>query len=93
METIFRTVLPFDHSEETLDVAVSYEMRDIGVMGHRNERVRPFIREVLVEVTPGESPVDILYRLDDDQLIELEEQASRHEAGLIDLEESYRSSR
>lgn len=88
--TTFDTVLPFDLSEETLDITVSYEMRDIGVMGHPNERIRPFIHEVLVEVTPGEPPVDILYRLDDDQMIELEEQAARHEAGLRDLIESYK---
>jgi len=88
METLFRTVLPFDISEETLDILVSYEMRDIGVMGHHNERIRPFIREVLVEVTPGEPPVDILYRLDDDQMIELEEQAARHERELAAIKES-----
>lgn len=87
--TTFDTVLPFDISEETLDIIVSYEMRDVGVMGHRNERVLPFIHEVLVEVTPGEPPVDILYRLDDDQMAELEGQAARHEAGLRDLRESY----
>lgn len=92
METLFRTVLPFDPSEETLDIIVSYEMRDVGVMGRPNERVRPFIHEVLVEVVPGEPTTDIIYRLDDDQMIELEEQAARHEAGLRDLIESYRGS-
>lgn len=82
METLFRTTLPFDTSDESLDVVVAYEMRDLGVMGRHNEKVRPVIRQVLVQVILGENPVDILYRLSDDQIEELERQARRHE-GLI----------
>ena len=93
--TTFDTILLHGDGEEDsilMPVSVSYEMRDVGVMGRPNERVRPFIHEVLVEVAPGEPTTDIIYQMNDDQMAELEEQAARHEAGLRDLIESYRGS-
>lgn len=86
METLFQTTLFLDSSDEPLDVVVSYEMRDLGVMGHRNERVRPVIQEVLILASPSGPSIDILYQLSDDQIEKLERKAAEYEEKLVELE-------
>ena len=87
MITFDTTICPPGGDEDDfMPVSVSYEMRDLGVMGKRNEKVRPVIRVVCFKGCR-------LDNISDEQIEELEEKAARHEAGLADLEESYRSSR
>lgn len=83
--TTFDTTLHTKDAEDIIPVSVSYEMRDLGVMGRHNENVRPVIRVVLFRGNR-------LDELSDDQIEWLEQQAARHEAGLRDLQESYRLS-
>jgi hypothetical protein len=72
--------------DDFIPAEVSYEMRDLGVMGRRNENVRPVIR--VVRFKGGR-----LDSLTDEQVEELEREAARHNAGVIDREESFYSSR
>lgn len=83
--TTFTTTIrpPGGDDEDSIPAEVSYEMRDVGVMGHHNENFRPVIRVVCFK---GGRLKD----LTDEQVEQLEEEALKNQDALESLAESAR---
>lgn len=86
--TTFDTTLHTKDAEDIIPVSVSYEMRDLGVMGRHNENVQPVIIEALHYGGYPHGFLNILRGLSDAQIEALEQAARRHQRELSAAKES-----
>lgn len=91
MITFETTLPPNDPEDDPIPVTVTYEMRDLGVMGRPNENVQPVLTEVLHYSGHPPGFLDIRKDLSDDQTEVLERAARRHQREMDSFKEFYLS--